>query len=334
LAASEPTGFDPDRDVAALVRRGEAQIEEATRIINESERAIAALLQSLIDARAAELSSGSVEVAALELEAALATYLPEVIEAVEAAGYERLIRDTLFLNRAGSVEPAPPEALAIFQAQIDQSLMGTLTFDAPPNLELKSVTRGDEAPIFRTLKGDLPNSAATALLVLELIAPVGQGAGLLDISAIDLATQEPIARRLAGIDELAPFGLPTASRSERLLPMRASFREDQPVIRRFAALETAYVFELQGGDDLPVATAYLQKILEENTEIDLVASPQIKRLYGDSLGKPDAWLGMANATFMLERDAENGDGAAIQVKAQPKGSDRIIELGTLELFAD
>ena len=332
LAETKPSTFDPDRDIKAIVKRGELMIGNANLSIQTNQKSLVALLTTAVAQKAAKETSDKARfdyvLESSTFEEAMATGCQQLLDECWKLGYETLFFDGVFTQDSDGTHPANAQLRNDFYDTLTKIDGTTFSVTIPIDFKLKSGTLNKSSQIFSYGNEAIFEDDKKALLVIELIRPKGSSSGLLSLRAIDLETQFIVVHQIVKIHDLVVvLGIEDEVLVDAL-PTRVTLRDYTNTLETLDRLGDAYIYEIESTAPNNEVAEMLTNTLLNQTNLQLSDSDFILRAYGESLDPPNTWEGHANARLMIAEGAETN---SYQLSAQSNGSSRTLTIGVLTL---
>lgn len=335
LANTEPSPFDPDRDIKPIIERGEEMIESAQLRRDAAQEEIALLLKAVETQRnereASALTRFDYALESGDYKEAMAKHARRLLESSWGLGYQAIFFDGLFIqDKDGTRRPPAELRNASYDTFVDIDST-RFSVSIPLNFKLNTDSTGEDDEFFNFENSSIFKNKKKALLIIELVLPEGSRTGLLSLKALDLKTLRIAAQEVVKINDMASILGLEGEDLEDKIPDLIKLRDQANTLSLLSNLPTPYQFEIQTDSETAEVAKLLSNTLLENSELELIDSDFILRAYGESLDVPESWQGPANASLLIGTDEQPGKYA---LRAQAYGSDRVLSAGTLMLSQD
>ena len=332
LAKTKPSYLDPDRDIKAIVKRGELIVESAKLSIRTNQKSLVALL---ITVDAQKTAKETIDEARFDyvLESstfgeAMTTRCQQLLERCWQLGYETLFFDGVFTQDIEGTHRTDAKLRNDFYNTLTKIDGNAFSVTIPIDFKLKSGTLDKSSQIFSYENEAIFEQDKKALLAIELIRPEGSSSGLLSLRAIDLETQLIAVQQIVKVDDLAAALGIEDEMLEDALHTQVTLRDHTNTLEKLARLSDAYIYEIVSTAPSSEVIEILSNALLNQTNLQICDRDFILRAYGDSLRISDIWEGNANARLIIAEGAETN---SYQLSAKSNGSARTLPSGMLTL---
>lgn len=334
LMSRKPSALDPNENMAPVKARGKALIEAGQAKIQEARQEMVTILQKArtrADALTAEAATRNYHLESKEVTAAISDACDQLLQACWEQQYAHILYDRLYLSTQSATIPAAVQRTNDIYDLLVKKDGRKFTMSLAQDIEfLDSPETG--SPRLEYGSSELHTGSKTALLVLELL-PFNQEseAALLNIKAIDWKTHTIIASDLIFVNELKLIDTEVADLTTEILPEPSAkslqINDPHTLIRTFENLPESYLFEcaVQGIGISRIQQTTTKEALIQQTSLNFAADTLLRRIYANGKNN-SAFPRHATASFIVEQ----GEDGSVQLKAQAKGSPRVLELGTVE----
>ena len=283
----EPSRLNPDEDLSAVRKRGEALAAEGREKVRTGRQQLVGIFETA-ENRRVELAARmerkyDFTIPTAESEMPLREPLGAVLQATRDAGYDAIFFDQVFvvsgdgLQRLGSSDRNRIYDLAV---ELDST---RFTVSVPMSLRLEVAKAGSAGkktgPAFRYDNEAAFEGEAVALLAIEWVPAAKTGAGLLSVRSFDLGNHRLIAsevRSVAAVEQIFPAYADAVARTKASesptgqtldasgtktsapemvhanapfseLPKHFALRDKNLWLRQFASLSEPYAFKIAFG---------------------------------------------------------------------------------------
>ena len=335
MARTEPSSFDPNRDVKPIIERGKKLIASAQLSLDASQRKMVALLLAVDTQKSQQEATAETRfdytLEATSYEDAMTTNLQKLLETCWDLKYRAIFFDGLFIQDTEGTRRAPAELRNAAYDTLVKIDGNRFTISTPMGFQLKADSLGKGGDIFSYENEAIFKNEKKALLILELILPEGSRTGLLSLRALDLNTLRVTAQEIVKINDMAAAIGHNPAELEDRIHDQISLRDPANTLELLSKLPTPYRFEVEAEPDNTEVAHLLSYTLHHNSGLKLTDSDFILRAYGESLDMPEAWQGEANASLTIKAGEQAG---SYQLTAQAHGSARVLSAGILTLSQD
>ena len=332
LAKTKPSYLDPDRDIKAIVKRGNLMVESAKLSIRTNQKNLVALL---IKASAQKTAKETIDEARFDyviesstLGEAMTTRCQQLLERCWQLGYETLFFDGVFTQDAEGTHRTDAKLRNDFYNTLTKIDGTTFSVTIPIDFKLKPGTLDKSSQIFSYENEAIFEQDKKALLAIELIRPAGSSSGLLSLRAIDLETQLIAVQKIVKVDDLASALGIEDDMLEDALPKKVTLRDHTNTLEKLARLSDAYIYKIESTALSSEVIEILSNTLLNQTNLQISDRDFILRAYGHSPRMSDIWEGNVNARLIIAEGAETN---SYQLSAQSSGSARTLPSGVLTL---
>jgi hypothetical protein len=261
-------------------------------------------------------------------EEAMAKRCQQLLERCWQLDYETLFFDGVFTQDSEGTHRTDAKLRNDFYNTLTKIDGSTFSVTIPADFKLKPDTLDKSSQIFSYENEAIFEEDKKALLVIEIIRPVGSNSGLLSLRAIDLETQFIVVHQIVKVHDLAVVLGIEDEILEDALPAQVTLRDHTNTLETLNRLGDAYIYEIESTVPNNEVAEMLTNTLLNQTNLQLSDSDFILRAYGESLDPPNTWEGHANARLMIAEGAETN---SYQLSAESNGSSRILTIGVLTL---